>query len=116
MYLKTKGFYISPNRKNHFRRDANHLFAGQNLYEMGHTEGVDGVFKTMKQKGYVSIKYCSYDSFIMIPTNKLNLDEDNELAVDSEMTKAKMANAFIKNRKNNQTNKKMLREFVEIVA
>ena len=110
------GFYISPNRKNHFKRDANHLFAGQNLYEMGHTEGVDGIFKTMKQKGYVSIKYCSYDSFIMIPTNKLNLDEDNELAVDSEMTKAKMANAFIKNRKTNQTNKKMLREFVEIVA
>ena len=110
------GFYISPNRKNHFRRDANHLFAGQNLYEMGHTEGADGIFKTMKKQGYVSIKYCSYDSFIMIPTNKLNLDEDNELAVDSEMTKAKMANAFIKNRKTNQTNKKMLREFVEIVA
>ena len=110
------GFYISPNRKNHFKRDANHLFAGQNLYEMGHTEGADGIFKTMKKQGYVSIKYCSYDSFIMIPTNKLNLDEDNELAVDSEMTKAKMANAFIKNRKTNQTNKKMLREFVEIVA
>ena len=110
------GFYISPNRKNHFKRDANHLFAGQNLYEMGHTEGADGIFKTMKKDGYVSIKYCSYDSFILIPTNKLNLDDDNELAVDSEMTKAKMANAFIKNRKNNQTNKKMLREFVEIVA
>ena len=110
------GFYISPNRKNHFKRDANHLFAGQNLYEMGHTEGADGIFKTMKKDGYASIKYCSYDSFILIPTNKLNLDEDNELAVDSEMTKAKMANAFIKNRKNNQTNKKMLREFVEIVA
>ena len=110
------GFYISPNRKNYFRRDANHLFAGQNLYEMGHTEGADGIFKTMKKDGYASIKYCSYDSFILIPTNKLNLDEDNELAVDSEMTKAKMANAFIKNRKNNQTNKKMLREFVEIVA
>ena len=70
----------------------------------------------MKKDGYVSIKYCSYDSFILIPTNKLNLDDDNELAVDSEMTKAKMANAFIKNRKANQTNKKMLREFVEIVA
>ena len=110
------GFYISPNRKNHFKRDANHLFAGQNLYEMGHTEGADGIFKTMKKDGYASIKYCSYDSFILIPTNKLNLDDDNELAVDSEMTKAKMANAFIKNRKNNQTNKKMLREFVEIVA
>jgi predicted RNA-binding Zn ribbon-like protein len=110
------GFYISPNRKNHFRRDADHLFAGESLYEMGYTEGADGIFKTMKKDGYVSIKYCSYDSFILIPTNKLNLDEDNELAVDSEMTKAKMANAFIKNRKNNQTNKKMLREFVEIVA
>ncbi len=109
------GFYISPNRKNHFRRDANHLFAGENLYEIN-PEGVDGIFKTMKKDGYASIKYCSYDSFILIPTNKLNLDEDNELAVDSEMTKAKMANAFIKNRKNNQTNKKMLREFVEIVA
>jgi len=109
------GFYISPNRKNHFRRDSNHLFAGENLYEIN-PEGVDGIFKTMKKDGYASIKYCSYDSFILIPTNKLNLDEDNELAVDSEMTKAKMANAFIKNRKNNQTNKKMLREFVEIVA
>ena len=70
----------------------------------------------MKKNDYTSIDYCGFDSFILIPTNKLNLDEDKELAVDSEMTKAKMANAFIKNRKNNQTNKKMLKEFVEIVA
>jgi len=32
------------------------------------------------------------------------------------MTKAKMAKAFLKQRKAGQTNKKMLREFVEAVA
>ena len=107
------GFYISPNRKNHFKREAGHLFVGQKRYSW---EVQDETFTAMKKNDYISIDYCGFDSFILIPTNKLNLDEDKELAVDSEMTKAKMANAFIKNRKNNQTNKKMLKEFVEIVA
>ena len=69
------GFYISPNRKNHFRRDANHLFAGENLYEMGHTEGADGIFKTMKKDGYVSfIDNWSPGWKVFVNNNQENID------------------------------------------
>jgi len=105
------GFYIAPNNKRAFSREAQHLFAENwQSYEV-----LNETFKQMRSEGFVDITYCSFDRYILIPSSKLSL-QDEELAVNSEMTKAKMAKAFLKQRKAGQTNKKMLREFVEAVA
>ena len=105
------GFYIAPNNKRAFNREAQHLFAENwQSYEV-----VNETFKQMRNEGFIDISYCCFDRYILIPSTKLSL-QDEELSVNSEMTKAKMAKSFIKQRKAGQTNKKMLREFVEAVA
>ena len=56
-----------------------------------------------------------YDQFYILSDKDINV-EAAEVAFDSDMTKGRMKNAFIKSRKNKIANKVMLSRFAEFVS
>ena len=55
-----------------------------------------------------------YDAYFAISAN--SLAEDTEFDVDDDATKAQIKRAFVKSLKTKKLNKKVLGEFVELVA
>jgi len=78
---------------------------------------LEKISKDLRTKGYSTISNRGpYDEYYIIPDDKLNVAEEDNLQIDENMSKAKMRNAFIKHRKNRLMNKKMLSHFVETVS
>ena len=75
--------------------------------------GEDKFKKARKDKTY-SLKDCGYDTyFAIIDSVLLN---DDEFEVHEDATKAQIKRAFVKSLKSKKLNKKVLGEFVELVA
>ena len=56
-----------------------------------------------------------YDEYYVIPTGNMKL-EDEKLEVNSDMTKGRMAKAFMKHMRNKTLNRVLLNKFVEQIA
>ena len=70
--------------------------------------------KEWKKDKSFSIDCAGYDSYFGISTQ--NLSKDSIFDVDEGATKAKIKSAFIKSLKTKKLNKKVLNEFVELIA
>ena len=67
-----------------------------------------------KKNKSVAIKNSSYDSWFGLLSSALS--SDDEFSVNDDATKVQIKRAFIKSLKNKKMNKKILGEFIELVA
>ncbi len=107
---RVSNFYIASGRKPSFSQDIAWLVNGnwEVINEQWEDVKLDG-FSVMPE-GTLGV-----DEFYVLTDKNLKVDSE-ELAIDSSMTKAKIKNSFIKNRKNKLVSKKMLSRFAEFVS
>ena len=74
----------------------------------------DQTMKDWKKDKAFSIKTSGYNSYFGI--NSSSLSENDDFAVNDDATKAQIKRAFVKSLKTKKMNKKILGEFVELVA
>ena len=102
------GFFITPSTKRSF------------LNEMYHTnvswDKAEELWLDVKADGYGVIENdLGYDEYYLISSKSLEI-KDEGLEIDSDMTKGRMKNAFVKAQKGKIANKQMLSRFAELVA
>ena len=107
---RLSNFYIASGKKNTFSQDIAWL-AG------GHWDTVNEQWEAAKADGYSVMPEgtLGFGEFYVITDKNLKVNAE-EKEIDSSMTKAKMKNNFIKNRKNKLVSKKMLSRFAEFVS
>ena len=103
------GFFIAPHQKNAFRRELSYIVGSDwSKVEDMHTE--------LKNNSFTVVEGAlGYEQFYILSDKNLKV-EQGEVAFDSDMTKGRMKNAFIKSRKNKINNKAMLSKFAEFVS
>ena len=103
------GFYIVPtNRKTNFVREYG--------YSGGAFSDRDAVWNELKKNNFTVFEDTKgYDQYIWVSSKSLNIDA-NAIAIDSDMTKGRMKNAFIKQRQGKFGNKVMLSKLAEFVS
>ena len=102
------GFYLASSSKNGSIRknDMHWLFPNQNL---------DEVRKELKKNRVAVADSFGYDEYYVIPTGNMAL-ETEELKVSSEMTKGRMAKAFMNHMRGKTLNRVLLNKFVQQIA
>ena len=78
------------------------------------TDVHDKTMKDWKKNKAFSIKNSGYNSYFGI--NSSSLSENDQFEVNTDATKAQIKRAFVKSLKTKKMNKKILGEFVELVA
>ena len=102
------GFFIAPHQKTQFRRDVG--------YVINQWDKIDDMHKELKTNSFTVVEGdLGYDQFYILSDKNLRV-EQSEVTLDSDMTKGRMKNAFIKSRKNKIGNKAMLSKFAEFVS
>ena len=102
------GFFIAPHQKTQFRRDVG--------YVINQWDKIDDMHKELKTNSFTVVEGdLGYDQFYILSDKNLRV-EQAEVTLDSDMTKGRMKNAFIKSRKNKIGNKAMLSKFAEFVS
>jgi len=103
------GFYIAPtHNRSSFKR------------EMGYS-GVewskqDEIWKEMKKNNFIVLEDTKgYEQYIWVSSKSLNINTD-AIVIDSDMTKGRMKNAFIKQRQGKFGNKVMLSKLAEFIS
>ena len=102
------GFYLAQSSKNGAirRNDMYWIFPNQNL---------DEVRKELKKNRVAVADSFGYDEYYVIPTGNMAL-ETEELKVSSEMTKGRMAKAFMNHMRGKTLNRVLLNKFVQQIA
>ena len=77
-------------------------------------DGSDRMEREWKKTKSFIIKNSGYDAYFAMSAN--SLAEDAEFDVDDDATKAQIKRAFVKSLKTKKLNKKVLGEFIELVA
>jgi hypothetical protein len=92
-------------------RDANHFMK---LYYDQNTDDYWKLHREWKKQRSFTIKTSGYHAYFAMSAASLSQDADFE--VDEGATKAKIKSAFIKSLKTKKLNKKVLGEFISLVA
>ena len=92
-------------------RDANGFFR---LYHHPNSDAFRKLQNEWKKQRSCAIKTSGYHAYFAISAASLSQDADFE--VDEGATKAKIKSAFIKSLKTKKLNKKVLGEFISLVA
>ena len=102
------GFYLAQSSKNGAirRNDMYWLFPNQNL---------DEVRKELKKNRVAVADSFGYDEYYVIPTGNMALETEG-LKVSSEMTKGRMAKAFMNHMRGKTLNRVLLNKFVQQIA
>jgi len=79
-----------------------------------HGPDYDQAFSSWKKEKTFSIKSSGYHTYFGLSANALS--NDTEFTVSEDATKGQIKTAFVKSLKNKKMNKKVLGEFVELVA
>jgi hypothetical protein len=74
----------------------------------------DKVFSSWKKERSFSIKNTGYHTYFGLSSSALSNDDEFEVAEDA--TKSQIKSAFMKSLKSKKMNKKVLGEFMELVA
>lgn len=77
-------------------------------------EEIESMKIKWKKERCVMIKNSGYDTYIGLASSDLSSQTDFE--VDDGATKAKIKSAFVKSLKTKKSNKKVLNEFVSLIA
>ena len=91
-------------------RDAGHFVR----HYAGHDESYEKIMKTWRREKAFSIKNSGYHTYFGIASSILG--NDGEFDVVEDATKAEIKRAFVKSLKSKKMNKKILGEFIELVA
>ena len=88
----------------------------KNCYDWyGRSTGLyDEVKKTFKKNQYITFTGTGFDQFNVIPSGALS--QEDEFVVPEDATKGQIKTAFTKMLTKKKTNKKLLSEFVELIA
>ena len=102
------GFYLAQSTGNGSirRNDLRWLFPNRNL---------DEVRSELRKNKVALADEFGYDEYYVIPTGNMAL-ETEELEVNSDMTKGRMAKAFMKHMRNKTLNRVLLNKFVEKIV
>ena len=92
-------------------RDANGFFR---LYYDQNSDAFRKIQSEWKKQRSCTIKTSGYDAYFALSSSSLS--QDSEFEVDDGATKAKIKSAFIKSLKTKKLNKKVLGEFISLVA
>ena len=92
-------------------RDANGFFR---LYYDQNSDAFRKIQSEWKKQRSCTIKTSGYDAYFAMSSSSLS--QDSEFEVDDGATKAKIKSAFIKSLKTKKLNKKVLGEFISLVA
>ncbi len=96
-------------------RVLNNRDAGQFIRKyIGYTEEYENVMKKWRKEKSFSIKKSGYHTYFGLSAN--SLAEDDEFEVQEDATKAQIKRAFVKSLRTKKMNKKVLGEFIELVA
>ena len=102
------GFFITDSAKRGFTIDMN--YAGVRW------DKINDLWDSMKKEGYGVVESdLGYDEYYILSSKTLKIETEG-LEIDSDMSKGKMKNAFIKAQKGKIANKKMLSRFAELVS
>ena len=103
------GFYIAPT-KNKKRFNAEIGYSGIPF------DSREGYWNDIKEKNFTVLEnFKGYDQYIWVSSKSLNINTD-EISIDSDMTKGRMKNAFVKQRQGKFGNKVMLSKLAEFVS
>ena len=80
----------------------------------GYSEEYEKVMKKWRKEKSFSIKESGYHTYFGLSAN--SLADDDEFNVQEDATKAQIKRAFAKSLKTKKMNKKVLGEFIELVA
>ena len=106
---RVAGFFIAPSRKNSFRQEISWIVNGS-------WDKINELHEEMKKNSFAVIEGdLGYDQFYVLSDKNLNVEAE-AVEFDSDMTKGRMKNAFVKSRKNKIANKAMLSRFAEFVS
>ena len=92
-------------------RDAGQFIRRYTGYE---DDGYDKIMKRWKKEKSFAIKNSGYHTYFGLASNALA--NDDEFEVKEDATKAQIKSAFVKSLKSKKMNKKVLGEFIELVA
>ena len=103
------GFYIAPtHNKKAFKREVG--YSGVEWSKQ------DEIWDEMKKNNFSVLEDTrGYDQYIWVSSKSLNINSD-AIAIDSDMTKGRMKNAFVKQRQGKFGNKVMLSRLAELVS
>ena len=103
------GFYIAPtNNKKSFKCEIGYSGVDRSKHEE--------IWEDIKKNNFIVLEDTKgYDQYIWVSSKSLNIDS-NAIAIDSDMTKGRMKNAFIKQRQGKFGNKVMLKKLAEFVS
>jgi len=101
------GFFISTGNKKSF---TNELY-----YMNADWDKANEYWDALKKEGFCVIDGGGYDEFYILSSKRLEIKEET-LQINSDMTKGRMKNAFVKAQQGKIANKKMLSRFAELVA
>ncbi|MDP7367309.1 MAG: hypothetical protein QGH83_08610 [Candidatus Pacebacteria bacterium] len=106
---RVAGFFIAPSRKNSFRQEISWIVNGS-------WDKINELHEEMKKNSFAVIEGdLGYDQFYVLSDKGLDVEAE-AVEFDSDMTKGRMKNAFVKSRKNKIANKAMLSRFAEFVS
>ena len=74
----------------------------------------DKLMSVWKKTKTMNIKSSGYDAYFGLSSTALS--QDDEFVVQDNATKSQIKNAFIKSLKNKKLNKKILSDFIQLVA
>ena len=77
-------------------------------------EELDRMMSIWKKEKTISIKKSSYNTYFGLSATALA--QDSEFSVESDATKSQIKTAFVKSLRSKKMNKKILNEFIELVA
>ena len=77
-------------------------------------DSYDKIIRRWKKDKSFSIKNSGYHTYFGLSANALS--NDDEFEVEEDATKTQIKRAFVKSLKNKKMNKKVLGEFIELVA
>lgn len=108
---KSVGFFIADRNYelNHAIRD--YVFRNKDGWIV--SSDISKQRSIARKQGYLSAPDCGYDDYYVVDMRTQN--EQDELAVDTDMSKAKIAKQFSKFQSKKKTSRQLLNKFVDIV-
>ena len=103
--INTIGFYLVGGSRGDAKRAVSRYVA-KNYYE------ITGLVRQLRKENYLVSKSEGYDSYYIVSAVDAKTEE---LEINSDMTKNKIAKAFMKHNVSKKSNRQMLNKFVDLV-
>lgn len=93
----------------------NRIASENNIYTGGNTEYIEKQKKFFNDNNFLPVTSAGYDKYFVINSSKMNSD-NAPLVISQDMSKAKIASAFMKFSEKKTVNRVLLRQFIELVC